>query len=628
MSTVKREFREAVSAARALIPSHSVPTSDQGVNMSITTIPQLFFEAVNKRPRNDMFSSKGADGLFVGVSSTEVQRRVRALRLGLESLGVRSGDRVAILSENRFEWALADLAILSLGAADVPIYPTLLAESIDYILRDCEPVAIFVSGDEQAGKIASLRAGLPFIKDIVSFDHVQVPDVMAFDKLLQIGGNLLEKNPQSPADDVGPADGDDLCSIIYTSGTTGNPKGVMLSHNNFVSNVLQALDLVDVGPNDRGLSFLPLSHVFERMAGYYLMMYAGCGIAYAESVETVAADMGVVRPTVMVSVPRLYEKIYDRVNTAALSGGPIKKMFFNWAKRVGKEICHLEQAGAAVSGWLRFQQKIVDKLVFSKLRARTGGSLRFFVSGGAPLAVHINEFFYAAGLLVLEGYGLTETSPVISVNTFERNRIGSIGPVIPNTEVRIAEDGEILARGPGIMLGYYNKPEQTAEVLDADGWFYTGDIGRFDDDGYLYITDRKKDLIVTAGGKNIAPQPIENALKKNKFIGQVVVIGDKRPYMICLIVPNFDHLEMWAKESGLSWDTHDDLIALDSVRDKYQRGLDRANEKLESFSTIKNFALLKDEFTLERGELTPTLKVKRRVIQDSYAEQIDALYSS
>ncbi len=594
--------------------------------MSITTIPQLFFEAVTSRPRPDMFSRKNAGGVYEDLSSEEIQRRVRALRLGLESLGVKSGDRVAILAENRLEWALADLAVLSLGAADVPIYPTLLPDTIDYILRDCEPVAIFVSNREQADKIASIRDGLPFLNDVISFDKVDVPDVMSFEKLVQIGSNILEKTPQSAADDVGPAEADDLCTIIYTSGTTGDPKGVMLSHGNIVSNVLQALELVHVSPDDKGLSFLPLSHIFERMAGYYLMMYSGCGIAYAESVETVAADMGQVQPTVMVSVPRLYEKIFDRVNTAAMSGGPIKRMFFGWARRVGRDICRLEQAGDPVSGWLRFQQGIVDKLVFSKLRARTGGRLRFFVSGGAPLAVHINEFFYAAGLKVLEGYGLTETSPVVSVNTFERNRIGSIGPVMPNTEVVIADDGEILVRGPGVMKGYWNKPEQTAEAIDADGWFHTGDIGRFDDDGYLYITDRKKDLIVTAGGKNIAPQPIENALKKNKFIGQVVVIGDKRPYMICLIVPNFEHLEEWATEHGLTWNSHAELIALSEVQDKYQRGMDRANAKQPSYSTIKKFALIENEFTLERGELTPTLKVKRRVIQQEYADLIDGLY--
>lgn len=595
--------------------------------MSVQTIPQLFYESVTRRPRPDMFSAKDESGTYRDISSEEMQRRVRAVRLGLGALGVKRGDRVAILSENRVEWAVTDLAALSLGAADVPIYPTLLPETIEYILKDCQPVAVFVSDEAQARKIAEIRAGLPFLNDVISYDHVAVPDVMPFAKLEQMGANLAEKMPQSAADDVGPAEPEDLCSIIYTSGTTGDPKGVMLSHWNFVSNVLDAVGLIDIGPEDKALSFLPLSHVFERMAGYYTMVHAGTGIAYAENVETVAADMQLVKPTVMVSVPRLYEKIFDRVNAAAMAGGPVKRLFFGWAKRVGKEICRLEQAGSPVPGRLRFQQGIVDRLVFSKLRQRTGGRLRFFVSGGAPLAVHINEFFYAAGLTVLEGYGLTETSPVISVNTFERNRIGSVGPVIPNTEVRIADDGEILARGPGIMLGYYNKPEATAETIDDEGWLHTGDIGHLDEDGYLFITDRKKDILVTAGGKNVAPQPIENQLKKNKFIAQVVVVGDRRPYLSCLIVPNFEELEAWAKLHKVAWTDHADLLAKQEVRDKFQRGLDRANAKLPSFGTIKRFCLVKDEFTLERGELTPTLKVKRNVIQREYAGLIDGMYA-
>ncbi len=595
--------------------------------MSVTTIPQLFYEAVQERPRPDLFSSKDADGVYQDVSSAEAQRLVRAIRLGLDSLGVGHGDRVAILSENRMEWALADLAVLSLGATDVPIYPTLLPDTIEYILKDCEPVAIFVSNDEQAAKIAGIREGLPFLREVISFEHVQMPDVMPLDKLLQIGQNLADKHPQSPADDVGPCEKDDPCSIIYTSGTTGNPKGVVLSHWNFVSNVLIVSGAVPMGSEDKMLSFLPLSHVLERMAGFYTPLYIGIGIAYAESVETVAADMGVVKPTIMVSVPRLYEKIFDRVNSMAMAGSPIKRNIFMWARGVGQEWGEKKRSGEKVPGGLAMKYRIADKLVFSKLRARTGGRLRFFVSGGAPLATHINEFFYAAGMMILEGYGLTETSPVISCNTFDAFRIGSIGKVIPETEVRIAEDGEIVVRGPQVMMGYYNNEQATREVLTEDGWLHTGDIGHFDDEDYLYITDRKKDIIVTAAGKNIAPQPMENAFKKNKFISQIVVIGDRHPYLVCLIVPNFENLEDWSREHKLSWTDHEELLGNPEITAKYQRGLDRTNSKFPSFSTVKKFALLKDEFTLESGELTPTLKVKRRVIQDRYAGLIEALYA-
>ncbi len=594
--------------------------------MSVTTIPQMFFSTVRERPREDMFSMKDAEGVYRDVSSQEAQRRVRAVRLGLESLGVGRGDRVAILSENRLEWALADLGCLSLGAVDVPIYPTLLPDAIRYILQDCEPKAVFVSTEEQARKIASIRDVLPFLSEVIAFDPVELPDVMSMDKLLTIGNNLAEKHPQEPGDDVGPATGEDPCSIIYTSGTTGNPKGVVLSHWNFVSNVLAVSSIFDFGAGDRMLSFLPLSHVFERMAGYYLPVHMGIGIAYAESVDTVAADMGLVKPTLMVSVPRLYEKIFAKVNTKAMSGGPIKRNIFMWARRIGQEWGRKDRAGEKISAALAFQYRIADKLVFSKLRERTGGSLRFFVSGGAPLADHINEFFYAAGLKVLEGYGLTETSPVLTCNTLEHFRVGSIGQIIPDTELKIAEDGEIVVRGPQVMLGYYNNDEATREVLTGDGWFHTGDIGHIDDEGYVYITDRKKDIIVTAGGKNVAPQPVEGAFKRNKFISQIVVLGDRRPYLVCLIVPDFENLETWAAEHKLSWTDHEDLLRNPEIVAKYQRGLDRTNTKFASFSTIKRFALIKDEFTLESGELTPTLKVKRRVIQDRYAELIDSIY--
>jgi len=595
--------------------------------MTVTTIPQLFFTAVTEKPRPDLFSSKDADGVYQDVSSTDAQRRVRAIRLGLESLGLAKGDRVAILSENRLEWALVDLAALCLGAVDVPIYPTLLPDDIAYILKDCQPAAIFVSTEEQAGKIAEVRSELPFLKEIITFEPVSLPDMMHMDKLMQIGGNLADKHPQDPSDDVGPAGKDDPCSIIYTSGTTGNPKGVVLSHWNFVSNVLAAATLIPAGSSDKMLSFLPLSHVFERMAGYYFPLNAGIGIAYAESVETVADDMGLVRPTVMVSVPRLYEKIFAKVTTTAMSGSPIKRNIFMWARRVGQEWGEKVRAGEPVPGLLAMQYRIANKLVFSKLQKRTGGRLRFFVSGGAPLADHINEFFYAAGLTVLEGYGLTETSPVVTCNTLEHFRIGSVGKVVPDTEVRIADDGEIMVRGPQVMIGYYNNEEATREVLAEDGWFSTGDIGHIDDEGYVYITDRKKDIIVTAGGKNIAPQPMEGAFKRNKFINQIVIVGDRRPYLVCLIVPNFENLEAWALEHKLSWTDHDDLLRNPEITAKFERGLERTNRKFPSFSTVKKFTLLQNEFTLESGELTPTLKVKRRVIQDRYEGLIASLYS-
>jgi len=594
--------------------------------MSATTIPGLFLAAVTEHPRPDCFSFKGPDGAYVDVSSDETLQRVRALRAGLRSLGVAPGDRVAILSENRLEWALTDLAALSLGAVDVPIYPTLLPDTIEFILRDCQPVAMFVSSREQAEKVRSCRDRLPFLRHVHAYDDLDLPGVARLSDLERAGRELLAQDPAAAGDDVGPAQPHDLCSIIYTSGTTGDPKGVMLSHANFVSNVLASASLIDIGPRDRVLSFLPLSHVLERMAGFYIMMAVGTGIAYAGSVESVADDMRLVRPTVMISVPRLYEKIFARVTAAAAAGGPVKRLIFGWARGVGQEWGRRVRAGEKVSPGLALRRRVADRLVFSKLRARTGGRLRFFVSGGAPLAPHINEFFYAAGMIILEGYGLTETSPVISVNSFVHFRVGSVGKAIPGVEVKIAEDGEILTRGPNVMLGYYNNPDATREVLAEDGWLHTGDIGRFDEDGYLYITDRKKDLIVTAGGKNVAPQPLENAFKKNKFISQVVVLGDHRPYLTCLIVPNFEELEAWAAAHKLHAADRAALLREPAVLAKYQRGLDRTNRKFPGFGTVKKFALLERELTLENDELTPTLKVRRRVIQKKYASIIDGMY--
>jgi len=594
--------------------------------MPIQTIPELFLSAVRERPRSDCFSYRDATRKYVPVSSEEAYRRVRALRHGLKSLGVKKGDRVALLSENRLEWALADLAILCAGAVSVPVYPTLLPGTISYILRDCQPCAIFVSTPHQATKVQGLRAELPFLQDVIAFDPTDLPNVLPFGKLLRIGDNIVAEHPPEPRDDCLPVDPDDLASIIYTSGTTGNPKGVMLSHWNFVSNVLGTRELIHFTTADRCLSFLPLSHVLERMAGFFTMLYLGVGIAYAESVETVPQDMFDVQPTVVISVPRLFEKLYARALGAALAGSSIKKNIFFWARRVGLEYGHQRRELSPISPWLRLRYSLADRLVFRKLRARMGGQIRILVSGGAPLAPKISEFFYASGLAILEGYGLTETSPVLAVNTFTDFKIGSVGKPFTGTEIKIAEDGEILARGPQVMLGYYNDQAATREVLSPDGWLATGDIGYLDEDGFLIITDRKKDVLVTAGGKNIAPQPLENAIKTNKFVSQVIVIGDKLPYLSCLIVPNFENLAAQIKQEGIIATDRAALIKLPGVIALYDRELARINESLPSFSQIKKYALLDHEFTIEDGVLTPTLKVKRWAIVRKYQNIIEGLY--
>jgi long-chain acyl-CoA synthetase len=588
---------------------------------------ELFFDAV------DRFSSKRAafqykaDGTWHDVTHQELLQRVRQTALGLLELGVRAGDRVGILSGNRPEWAIADYACLTVRCVDVPVYPTLPARQAAYILRDSGAVALFVSDPSQYRKIEETRAEIPSLQHVILFDGTAQGAGVRTLQELQALGAAAESRHRRYQEEALEARPDDLVTLIYTSGTTGDPKGVMLTHGNFVSNVLSALQVLHIGPEDSALSLLPLSHSFERMAGHYTMFHAGVTVAYAESLDTVAANMLEVKPTVTLAVPRLYEKIYARVLENALSGSGLKRRIFFWAKRNAETWADLVLAGRPVPGGLAFKKRLADRLVFSKLRARTGGRIRFFVSGGAPLSADIAKFFYAAGMPILEGYGLSETSPVISISPYEAPRMGAVGKPIPGVEVKIAEDGEILCRGPNVMKGYFNKPEATREAIDAAGWFHTGDIGELDADGYLRITDRKKDIIVTAGGKNIAPQPIENAVKTNKFVLNAVMIGDKRKFPLMLVVPNPDAVTAWARERGLPADDYPGLLAHPDVAAKVEREIMGNLRDLASYETPKKFVLLKDDFTIESGELTPTLKVKRRVVEKKYAGEIEAAYA-
>ena len=590
------------------------------------TLNQLFFDAVERYDRPDALQEK-IDGRYQPVSHRTLAERVRRTALGLRALGVQRGDRVGLLSTNRPEWAIADFGCLTAQLADVPIYPTLPAEQIAYILRDAGAVAIFVSDATQLAKIAQVRDQLPALRHVITFEKTKPAGADFTLSEVEVKGKAVE-TPETVARyrkealDVQPHE---LATIIYTSGTTGAPKGVMLTHDNLFSNVEASRQVLPFGPGEVSLSFLPLSHIFERMAGHYLMLAVGASIAYAESNETVPNNLIEVRPSFVLSVPRLYEKFYARVLENALSGGSMKKRIFFWARSVADKWSERTLAGRSPGLLLGAQYRIAQRLVFSKLRERMGGRLRVFVSGGAPLAPEINRFFYSAGLMILEGYGLTETSPVIAVNTPEHFRIGTVGKPIAGTEVRIAPDGEILARGPGIMKGYYNNPDATAEAIDGEGWFHTGDVGELRD-GFLAITDRKKDIIVTAGGKNIAPQPIENSIKTNKYVSQAVMIGDKRKYPVLLIVPNFDQLEKWARRANILVADRAQLLAFPAVKAKMEREVTSTLSGLARFEMPKKIALLEHDFSIERGELTPTLKVKRRVIDKQYKELIDSLY--
>jgi long-chain acyl-CoA synthetase len=589
------------------------------------TLTKLFFDAVSKFNRPDALQVKVA-GAYKPISHSEVADRVRHAARGLASLGVRRGDRVGILSENRPEWAIADFACLTAGLTDVPIYPTLPADQIAYILKDSGAVAIFVSNKEQAEKIRQIRSQVPALKTVIGFDDVPGLANMSMADLEKRGAEgETSGSIATYREDALLVKPDDLATIIYTSGTTGEPKGVMLSHDNIYSNVEASRKAIPFEGKDVGLSFLPLSHIFERMAGHYMMFATGTSIAYAESIDTVAANMGEVRPTLVLSVPRLYEKMYARILETALTGGFLKKKIFFWARGVADRWATEKLSGKEPGGLLGIQYGIAQKLVFSKLKTRTGGRLRYFVSGGAPLSPDINKFFYAAGLEILEGYGLTETSPVIAVNTPDNFRIGTVGKPIDGVEVMIAGDGEILTRGPHVMKGYYNKPEATRESIEPDGWFHTGDIGELRD-GFLAITDRKKDIIVTAGGKNIAPQPLENKVKTNKYVAQAVMLGDKRKFPSMLIVPNFDQLERWAKERNIIWTDRAQLLRMPTIQAKMEQEVNQELAGAAHFELPKKIGLIEHDFSIEKGELTPTQKVKRRAIDKNYKKLIDSLY--
>jgi long-chain acyl-CoA synthetase len=566
------------------------------------------------------------DGRWTGLSYRHLAEQVQAASVGLRELGLRDGDRVAILSENRPEWAVADYACLAARCTDVPIYPTLPARQAEYILRDSGAAALLASSAAQLEKVLAVRDRLPALRHLVAFDpNARAPGVLGFEDLLACGRSALARHPDWRSHALA-ASADDLATLIYTSGTTGDPKGVMLTHGNIASNVTTCVALFDFRESDECLSFLPLSHIFERMFGHYSMFHAGVIINYAGSIDTVAADMQDLRPTMMASVPRLYEKIFSRVLDSVRASSVPRQRIFAWARKVGETWVDRSLSGAPIPTSLALAQRVADRLVFAKLRARTGGRIRFFISGGAPLSSDIAKFFFAAGMPILEGYGLTETSPVMAVNIFGQTKLGTVGRPIPGVEVRIAPDGEIVTRGPNVMHGYFGKPEATGEAVDPDGWFHTGDIGVLDAEGYLRITDRKKDLIVTAGGKNIAPQPIENLAKSSKYVSNAVMLGDRRPFPIMLLVPNAEPLKAWAVRHGHPTDDLERLVSLAEVQAKLEREARRTLRDLAQYEMPKKFLILWRDFSVEGGELTPTLKVRRRIVEERHRAAIEALY--
>ncbi|MCR4340327.1 MAG: long-chain fatty acid--CoA ligase [Gemmatimonadaceae bacterium] len=589
------------------------------------TLNELFFTAL-ERDLPDALRFK-RDGSWIPISHHELGERVRHAARGLEALGARPGDRIALLSENRPEWAIADYACLTGRFVDVPVYPTLPADQVVHVLRDSGAIAIFVSTTAQARKIESIRGELPALRTVISFvptgGHAEMTLVEleahgcqgeTEESIAAYRANALQARP------------DDLATIIYTAGTTGVPKGVMLSHDNLHSNVLGSAAVLPFVGEDSCLSLLPMSHSFERMAGHYMMFSLGIRIAYAESIEALRGNMLEVKPTLLLAVPRLYEKIAASVRDKAMTGGALKRRIFLWASAVGGEWADEVLAGRKPGRVLGIRYLLAHKLVFAKLHSAVGGRIRFFVSGAAPLNPEINKFFFSAGLPVLEGYGLTETSPVISVNAPGNIRIGTVGRPIDGVEVRIADDEEILTRGPNVMQGYYKKPDETRAAVTEDGWFHTGDLGKLED-GFLTITGRKKDIIVTAGGKNIAPAPIEHRMQSSKYVAQAVMLGDKRKFPIMLIVPNYDNLERWAREQGLTPTDPKALIAERRVQQLYEREMNTVLAGLARYETPKKVVLVEKDFSIEGGELTPKMSIRRNVVEEKNKAAIDALYA-
>jgi long-chain acyl-CoA synthetase len=561
-------------------------------------------------------------GAYRAMTYSELRTHVEHAAAGLTAIGIARGDHVALISENRPEWVIADMALVRIGAINVSIYPTLTAKQIEFILNDAGVKLAIVSNQAQLMKLQQILATTPTLQRIVVMsDRGVVADgerVVLLTRVSELGRESAGIRVLEPT-----ARPQDLLTLIYTSGTTGNPKGVMLTHDNLVSNIKASAECIPISTQDIALSYLPLCHSFERMAGYYTALACGATVAYAENIDTIRDNLVEIQPTFMTTVPRLFERIYNRLMKQIDASPPMRQKIFHWAIRVGKEFAVARRRNT-VSPLLAMKRWIADRLVFRKIRARTGGRMRYFVSGGAALSRELGEFFEATGLIILEGYGMTESSPVISVNRIDSYKFGTVGLPIPGVEVRIADDGEIIVRGPNVTRGYWQNPEATAESIDREGWLHTGDIGRIDDDGYLVITDRKKHLFVSSGGKNIAPQPIESLFLQSKYIDQFVLIGDGRMFLSALVVPDFESVGALLRARGVS--EHKDLASHPEVNSIIEEEIGRLQKELAPFERVRKFAILDHTLTVEAGEITPTLKVKRKVVEEKYRALIERMY--
>jgi long-chain acyl-CoA synthetase len=596
--------------------------------MKPQSIPQMFLvRAASRGQRPAQLVKRG--GTWQAISWQAMSDSVRRIAKGLLTLGLQAGERVAVLASSRAEWVQCDLGIMAAAGITVPVYPSSTPDQVAYILRNAEATLACVDTPAQLEKLMQVRAELPALRHIVLMEgQPSQPDplVLSLHDLMTRGAAATQHSAVLDERLQGLTP-DHEATYVYTSGTTGPPKGVVQTHGNHLFMVQSCGAIIAAQEGDVHLLFLPLAHSFARLEAF-LGLYMGLTTAFAESLDTLAEDMREVRPMLVFSVPRVYEKIYARVQAVGTSGSSLKRALFQWCIRVGRQVSLLQQRRQPIPAGLRLQQCLAHQLVFKKLHQSVGGRLRFFVSGGAPLAQDIAEFFHAAGILILEGYGLTETCPALTANRYDQYKFGTVGTALPGVELRLAPDGEILARGPNIAKGYYKRPEATAEVFLEDGWFATGDIGEIDHDGFLRITDRKKDLIVTAGGKNIAPQNLENLLKADPYISQALVYGDRRPYLTAVLTLDLEAARRYADAHGIPGESSQELAGQPQIQQLLEARVAHLNQQLASYETIKNFIVAPTDFTPESGELTPTLKVKRKVVIQKYQEQIERLYQT
>ncbi len=596
--------------------------------MAENTLGTMFWSRVEKSGPQpaQMFKQ---DGVWKTLTWREVGEIVREVALGLIALGRQKGDTVALLSASRAEWVQADFAIFSAGCVTVPVYPSYPPDLIAYVVNDSQARTIIVEDPQQLAKVLEARDRMPGLENIVVMAGYEAPQppktVMTWQTLRRLGRDHEDAHRSTLAERVGSTRPEDLASIVYTSGTTGPPKGVMQTHGNHIAALAAGRSATPVDEQWVHLLFLPLAHSFARLESF-LGPYRGLTTAFAENLDKVGDNLKEVRPHFICSVPRVFEKVYAKILAGVAAGPPVKKKIFNWAIGVGRQVSRHQQRGQPLPPLLAVKRAIAHKLVFEKLHAALGGRLQWAVSGGAPLSRDIAEFFHAAGILLLEGYGLTETCPALTFNRPNRYKFGSVGQALDGIELKIAADGEILAKGANIAKGYFKQPEATAEVFEPNGWFHTGDIGRLDEDGFLFITDRKKDIIVTAGGMNLAPQNIENLLKADPFVSQVMVYGDRKPYPVALITINPEELQKFAREQGILSTDPAVIVKHPKVMERISRTVEEKNSQLQSYAKIKKFTILAGDFTQEGGELTPTLKVKRKVIAQKYMHALDDLY--